>query len=566
MGVILQLKKALALLFCALFCFSASACYKSATPDNTVSDKEATTSASENAADTKSNKRNKSKKPLSLYFSYSDSLDPYKAQSAGNRGVCSLLFDSLVKLDNNLNPLNLIASDISINGKNITVSINNYRFSDGSYITTDDIIYSIERCKKAKVGDYVNQLENIKSYSASGGKVNITLKRYDNNAECLFDFPILKKGTADKTNADGKAIPPVGSGRYVFVDNKGEYSLKANENYFGDKPVNTISLKNIPDYEALEYLIRSSSIDVYYSGFDAMEMPQLQGASKSVTLTNLVYIGINQKINALNDKNIRKALSLAVDRTDISEKCYYSLSKPALSLYNENNSIIKDEKNIFNLEDNVSEASGYLKKSGYSTINKEGYYRNQNGDIITLNLLYNTENSMQSMAASNLVKHFKACGIKVTLNGVSAADYKSAVNKGDYQLYIAEIRLTKSFDYYDLLSFPKSVPYKYNKKGTDDAESDDNGDDPTAGEETVASESDESGNETDNIVDFSKTYEKYMKGEISVTEMLTSFSEETPFIPLVFRKGTVSYSKHFSKELISSISDPYYNIEKIHLK
>ena len=110
------------------------------------------------------------------------------------------------------------------------------------------------------------------------------------------------------------------------------------------------------------------------------------------------------------------------------------------------------------------------------------------------------------------------------------------------------------------------MPYKYNKKGTDDAESDDNGDDPTAGEETVASESDESGNETDNIVDFSKTYEKYMKGEISVTEMLTSFSEETPFIPLVFRKGTVSYSKHFSKELISSISDPYYNIEKIHLK
>ena len=526
------MKKVLALIICVLLSFSITACKDGATPENNnFSDNSAT------KVTKKENKKNKGGKStsLSLYFSYSDSLDPYKSQSAGNRGVCSLLFDSLVKLDNDLNPQNLIASNVEVSGKTIAVTLNSYQFSDGSYIDADDVVYSIGRCKGAKVGDYAGQLENVKSYQVSDGKVYITLKRYDKNASRLLDFPILKEGTANKTNDDGKHIPPIGSGRYIFVDNKGEYSLVANENYFGAKAVNTIALKNIPDYDALEYLIRSGSIDVYYSGFDLVEMPELKGTTKNVNLTNLVYVGINQKYGALNDKNVRSALSFAVDRSDISEKCYYSLSKPALSLYNDGNSIIKGEKVVFNLEDNASSATTALAKSGYDTLNKEGYYQNEKGEVIVLSLLYNSENNVQSMVAQTLVKNFKSCGIKVTLNGVPANEYKSAVNNGNYQLYVAEIRLTKSFDYTNMLNYPKNVLLKPNGKGK-------------------------------NNVDFSKTYEKYMKGETTVEEMQESFFNEMPFIPLVFRQGTVTYRENFSKELISSISDPYYNIEQIHLK
>lgn len=531
------MKKVLALIFCALFCFSAVACSTSITPDNSTSSSETTVKQEETTAKKSGKKSNR--KNLSLYFSYADSLDPYKAESAGNRGICSLLFDTLVKLDNDLNPEYLIASNIALAGKTLTVSLNAYKFSDGSYVTAEDVVYSIERCKKTKKGDYVNQLENVKSYSVSDGKVVITLKRYDKNAVRLLDFPIIKKGTANKTNEDGKTIPPVGSGRYVFVDNKGEYSLEANKNYFGDAPKRNIDLKNIPDYDALEYLIRSASIDVYYSGFDAKEMPELKGTTKNVNLTNLVYIGINQQSGVLNDKNVRRALSLSVDRADISEKCYYSLSKPALSLYNDGNSIIKNEKTIFNLEDNVSSATAYLKKSGYETLDNEGYYKNKNADILTFTLLYNNENNMQSMVAQNLVKHFKATGIKVTAKGVTATQYKYAIKKGQYDLYVAEMRLTKSFDYTNLLSYPKSIPYNYNVK--------DKG-------------------KLKGYVDFSEIYENYMKGSISTTEMLESFSEEIPFVPLVFRQATVSYSENLSGELISSISDPYYNIEKLYLK
>lgn len=486
------------------------------------------------ASDTKK----ETKENMTLYFCYSDSLDPYKSESSGNRALCYLLFDPLVKLDSDLNPKNVIASNVDQNGKNITVTLNSYVFSDGTEITADDVIYSIERCKKSKNGAFGKQLENISSYRSEGNQIILTLKHYDCNAVNILDFPIIKKGTENQTNSDGKSVPPTGSGRYVLVDNYGEFWLKGNENYHGTVPKNKIFLKNTPDLDSLEYLIRSQSISVYYSGFDKQEMPQLKGESKSVTLTNLVYIGINQKQSVLYDKNIRNAISSAVDRKNISQKCYYSLSKPALSLFTDKSDIKGESENIFNSEDNSTQAAEYLSKSGYKTLGGEGFYENNDKEYITLSLLYNKENNIQVQTATSLVKQFKACGINVTADGKATSDYKTAIKNGDYQLYLAEIRLNKNFDYTSMLK-SKIV---------------------TAKEKDLPSDLKKE------FTDFSDVYEQYMKGDISTDVMLKSFASEMPFVPIVFRVGTVSYKSSFSKELIASISDPYYNIESINLK
>jgi len=261
-------------------------------------------------------------------------------------------------------------------------------------------------------------------------------------------------------------------------------------------------------------------------------MPQISGNTNTVNLTNLVYVGINQKRAQLGDKNIRKALSLSVDRLDVAEKCYYSLSVPALSLFNDKNDVIKNEASIFNLEDNVLLAYENLKKSGYSNLNKEGYYAKKSGEKIELSLLYNSDNATQSLAASTLVKNFKASGINVKSFGVSANEYKNAIKNEDYDLYVGEIRLTKSFDYTNLLN-TKNVLVSSDKK---------------------------------NKTDFLSVYKKYMAGNIEIKEMLESFQVENPFIPLVFRVATVSYSNRISGELISTIGDPYANIEKLYLR
>ena len=235
------MKKALLIVFALLLAFSSCACKNESETKNSSADNDSV--VAENNGQTSKNKPKKSKsKNLTLYFCYSDSLDPYSAQSSGNQALCPLLFDSLTKLDNDLNTKKLIASNIEVDGKTVRISLNSYRFSDGSYVSADDVTYSIGKCKSAKHGAYVNQLENVKSYTSSGNEVILTLAHADKNIANTLDFPIIKSGTVKKTNSDGKSIPPIGSGRYVLSDNKGKFTLKANECYFGKKPKYKINL------------------------------------------------------------------------------------------------------------------------------------------------------------------------------------------------------------------------------------------------------------------------------------------------------------------------------------
>ena len=518
------MKKFLTLFLCLIILLSGVSCASkssqiAANPDVTVEN-----------GDKAQKKENKGTKKITLYFNYSDSLNPYAAQSSGNKSLMSLLFDSLVEVDNDFSATNVLASKIDVSGKKVVIDLGSYKFSDGSYVTGADVVYSIEQCKKAKQGAYVNQLENVSSYSASSNTIYLTLKREDKNVCNLLDFPIIKKGTVNKTNSDGKNIAPVGTGRYVLHDNLGEFSLRANEHYFGGKPENEIQLKNIPDYDALEYLIRSNTIDAYYNDFDLNDMPKLS-KSKSVNLTNLVYLGLNHNASALKDKNIRQAISYAVDRKVISEKCYYSYSTPALSLFTQKSSLQQKAVDIFNSEQNSAKAIELLKKSGYTHLNASGYYQNDAGEIVSLNLLCNSKNNMQSLAATNISKQLKSCGIKVTLIQTTAKDYANQVKNKNYEIYLAEIRLTKSFDYTSLLN--TKVVYSSSKAKS-------NG--------------------------FLKVYKSYMSGKTEVEDMLENFSVQMPFVPLVFRVGTLNFSDRFNTELEGTMNNPYKNIDNLYLK
>ena len=75
-----------------VLCFSFMSCSENKVVDNLNS-----TSATVTTEEGLTTQKNVAKREnIALYFSFSDSLDPYKATTAGNRAVCSLLFDLCV--------------------------------------------------------------------------------------------------------------------------------------------------------------------------------------------------------------------------------------------------------------------------------------------------------------------------------------------------------------------------------------------------------------------------------------------------------------------------------------
>jgi len=190
------------------------------------------------------------KKKVSLACSVTDSFSPYSAATKLNRDIATLLYDSLIRLDNTFSPVNLLAEKIDVNGKNVTVIIKEARFSDGTAITADDVVYCAKKAKKSstKYGDNLSDASSISA--ASSNTIVFKLKKADPYFANLLDFPIYKANSDSKSSSDNIEIPPIGSGMYMINEDKTE--LIINPEYHGKKPsVKKISLVNTPDSDAL---------------------------------------------------------------------------------------------------------------------------------------------------------------------------------------------------------------------------------------------------------------------------------------------------------------------------
>ena len=89
----------------------------------------------------------KGKDYITLLYSAADTFNPYTAKTDINRQLCQLLYEPLLTLDNELNTVYKIAKSVKVSGKSCTVTLNNIRFSDGSMLTAQDVVYS---CNLAK--------------------------------------------------------------------------------------------------------------------------------------------------------------------------------------------------------------------------------------------------------------------------------------------------------------------------------------------------------------------------------------------------------------------------------
>ena len=84
---------------------------------------------------------------LTLLYSASDSFNPYTASTDINRQLCRLMYEPLIKLDNDFNVHYSIAQSAETDGTTCTVTLKDTQFSDGSRLTADDVVYSYNAAK-----------------------------------------------------------------------------------------------------------------------------------------------------------------------------------------------------------------------------------------------------------------------------------------------------------------------------------------------------------------------------------------------------------------------------------
>ncbi|OJU16620.1 MAG: hypothetical protein BGN88_01225 [Clostridiales bacterium 43-6] len=539
------MKRIITILICVSFLFSLSSCTKQATTSKTTSvikQEEGSTAVPSGTG------------TIALAFSSTDSLNPYQSVTDLNRNLSTLMFDSLIKLDLNYKPVYELGEDITLDDKNCTIRLKSAVFSDGTEVTAEDVTYSLKAAKSSAL--YSTQLAGIASYNAASKKVlTIKLSRYDKYFINLLDFPIYKMNSDSRKSDDNKSLPPIGSGKYIYSENGGKYTLKPNEHYRGDQVLNSISLLHTPDEEALSHIISVGGIDMYYSDLKDQKLPKLSGKQMAVPLTNFVYLGINSTAGVLNNAYLRTALSNAIDRKSICENSYYTYATPAITPFPQNFAEASSYKNL-GTNENSAKVIENLSKAGYNNKDKAGFYINSKNAKITVKLLYNKENAFRAAAAAEIAETMQTMGINLIADGRSFSEYSAMVTSKNYELYLGEVKLNKDLDLSPLfagtiINFPPAVTTVPTTTAT------------TAQTTTKKKTDDAAANSALPDSKLMTLFKAYSGNGEGFEDFMDEYFNTMPFIPVCYRSGVLLYSSKLQNTPAPHISDIFYNIDKL---
>ena len=454
---------------------------------------------------------------IRLANSAADSLNPYLAQTQINRELAPLLYDGLTHLGPDFLPENLLAEQITVEGTLCTVILkHNVQFSDGTYVTGEDVIYSLNTAKQSQT-NWATALENAVSASVDGeGRVLIQLGRADADFAALLNFPVVKYGTA------GEDFPTGVSKYYVSGTWENGVTLSANPLYWKEiQHVQRIYLVQSSDPDTLSFNLRTGDIDLAYSERPDNDMSGSAPVNLQVPLTDLVYLGINGQSGLLAQPEFRQALSKALHRDELVAKAYVTRARGTLYPFH------PDFWRLAGTDQStprqLAQADRILDALGLEETDSRGY-RLRYGQPVQLELLVNSENASRNAAATLIAEQLRQLGVEIEVVSQPFEQYQASLAAHDYDLYIGEVRLLPNWDFSMLLSggsLDFGTPY--------DQE----------------------------LAELEANYRATGQG---IVGLCARFQEVQPLIPLVFRTGLVSSNLTFPSEMVATSQDIFYNI------
>ena len=390
-------------------------------------------------------------------------LDPQMSEDVQSTRVAYDLFEGLVSQDQSNKPIPGLAEkwDISPDGKTYTFHLRpNLKFSDGSPITVQDILFSFQRLADPKLGSPYNLLaDNITNGQAIiDGKakpetlgikalddktIQITLVHADSSFLSICAQPELGIVSKDNVTKFGTAWTDpknmVTSGAYKLDERvvQGYILESKNPNYYDASNVAIEKVKFFPIVD------KNSSLSQYKSGgldltyllpIDQYKTIKQTMADQEHTVSweTIEYLDFNMNSAKFKDNiKLRQALSMAVDREAIVKDV---MGQDQKALYAYTTSTVEGGK-FADLDydwaswprsQQIAKAQELFKAAGYGPSNP-----------LKISISYNTRDDHKKKAiavASMWQQVFGTNSIQVTSSNQEWKTFLQARHKGDYDI------------------------------------------------------------------------------------------------------------------------------------
>ncbi|WIB26917.1 ABC transporter substrate-binding protein [Curtobacterium sp. MCSS17_015] len=366
--------------------------------------------------------------------------NPYIANA---RTASKWMYEPLIEvnpLDGKRNPW-LASAWSQPDAKTIDMTIRSgVEWSDGSPFSAKDVVFTFDLLKEFPAMDVKGAWQHIERIEQDGDHVVFHLKSEDvPSLTIIGQTYILGEdhwgGVEDPTT--WRDPNPVGTGPFVlgnYTDQ--QYSMDKNPKYWQ------------ADEIAIEHLIlpaTNTQLDTVTRGYDWAYsfISDVKGTWGAASKTNEWWFPAGGVIGLIpnltkapyNDVNVRRGISLALDRDAIAE----TASEGNLSAASQTGLILPNQERYRNpdipdqgmIAQDTKAALASLEKSGYTV---QGGKVVKDGEQLAITIMTANGYSDWLRAAQEVRRELTAIGIKVTIQAPQPAGYQQNINNGTFDM------------------------------------------------------------------------------------------------------------------------------------
>lgn len=417
-------------------------------------------------------KQQTTSKQQELRLSASAPLDTIDISKATGYGQTGNVFESFYRLGKNGQPTAGLAkkATVSADGLTWTFTLRNAKWSNGDQITAQDFVYSWRRSLTPKTASpYAYLFSGVKNADAiSKGKLPVEqlgIKALDNKTveislekpiayfKVLMAYPLFGPQNQKVVEKYGKKYATnskymVYSGPFVIKDWTGtsdKWSFQKNPNYWDKKQVklDKISYKVVSNPNTGYELYQQGKLDMTPLSSQQVKNYKNSSEFKQYPYSYVAFLAYNFNATnaankkALNNQNIRRALSLALDRKVLTKKVFGDGSQVPTGFVA--NDLAKNPQTGVDF----SKEQAVTKTVAYDANLAQKYWRKGLAETglkeLTFNILASSDTPTNDALTQYLQSQYTKVlpGLKVKVQNIPGKSALERARKGEFDIYVS---------------------------------------------------------------------------------------------------------------------------------
>ncbi len=417
-------------------------------------------------------KQQATSKQQELRLSASAPLDTIDISKATGYGQTGNVFESFYRLGKNGQPTAGLAkkATVSADGLTWTFTLRNAKWSNGDSITAQDFVYSWRRSLTPKTASpYAYLFSGIKNADAiSKGKLPVEqlgIKALDNKTveislekpiayfKVLMAYPLFGPQNQKVVEKYGKKYATnskymVYSGPFVIKNWTGtsdKWSFQKNPNYWDKKQVklDKISYKVVSNPNTGYELYQQDKLDMTPLSSQQVKNYKNSSEFKQYPYSYVAFLAYNFNATnaankkALNNQNIRRSLSLALDRKVLTKKVFGDGSQVSTGFVA--NDLAKNPQTGVDF----AKEQAVTKTVAYDANLAKKYWRKGLAETglkeLTFNILASSDTPTNDALTQYLQSQYTKVlpGLKVKVQNIPGKSALERARKGEFDIYVS---------------------------------------------------------------------------------------------------------------------------------